>query len=357
MKKVVGEFKVEYLQVLDEKGNCDKNLMPKLSKKQIKDLYKAMILGRQFDNRALNLQRQGRIATYPSILGQEASQVGSAYAFDKSTWIFPSFREHAALILRGVPMEKLYLYYAGDERGNVSAKQKCFPTSVPVSTHNLHAVGFAWGNKIQKKKATVVTYFGDGGTSEGDFHESMNFAGVFNLPVIFICQNNQYAISIPREQQTASKTLAQKAIAYGFPGIQVDGNDIFAVYKATQEAMKHVKSGKGPYFIECVTYRLSHHTTADDWTRYRTKKEVDAWSKKDPVLRLKNYMLKNNFLTEKENKKILKDAEIKVEKAVKKFESVSTMKPEDMFQYMYKEMPWNLQEQLQDLKESLGEGE
>ncbi len=349
--KTLKEFKVDYLQVLDKDGNCDEKLKPKLSSKQIRDLYKFMVLGRIFDDRALKLQRQGRIGTYPSILGQEAAQVGSAYALDKNAWIFPSFREHAALILRGVPMDKMYLYYAGDERGNIiNGKTNCFMTSVPVGTHLLHAVGFSWAHKLKGKTIPSVAFFGDGGTSEGDFHESMNFASVFKVPVIFICQNNQYAISVPRSKQTSSETLAQKAIAYGFPGIQVDGNDVFAVYKATKDALKHIKAGKGPYFIECFTYRISDHTTADDAARYRSKKEVDEWKKKDPILRLKKYMLKNKIWTEKDEAKLLKLAEDLVSKSVHLFETVKQPEPDEIFKYMFKEMPWNLKEQLNSLK-------
>ena len=349
--KTLKEFKVDYLQVLDKDGNCDEKLKPKLSSKQIRDLYKFMVLGRIFDDRALKLQRQGRIGTYPSILGQEAAQVGSAYALDKNAWIFPSFREHAALILRGVPMDKMYLYYAGDERGNIiNGKTNCFMTSVPVGTHLLHAVGFSWAHKLKGKIIPSVAFFGDGSTSEGDFHESMNFASVFKVPVIFICQNNQYAISVPRSKQTSSETLAQKAIAYGFPGIQVDGNDVFAVYKATKDALKHVKSGKGPYFIECFTYRISDHTTADDASRYRSKKEVDEWKKKDPILRLKKYMLSKKIWTEKDEAKLIKLAEDLVSKSVHIFETIKQPEPDEIFKYMFKEMPWNLKEQLNSLK-------
>lgn len=346
--KTIKEFKVNYLQVLDKDGNCHEN--PKLSSTQIKDMYKYMVISRIFDDRALKLQRQGRIGTYPSILGQEAAQVGSAYALDKNAWIFPSFREHASMIIRGVPMDKMYLYYAGDERGNLISKNtNCFTTSVPVATHLLHAVGFAWSKKLQKKIVPVVAYFGDGATSEGDFHEALNFAGVFKLPVIFICQNNQYAISVPRSRQSASETLAQKAIAYGFSGIQVDGNDVFAVYKATKEALANAKKGI-PTFIECFTYRISDHTTADDASRYRSKKEVDEWKKKDPILRLKKYMLSKKIWSEKEEAKLIKLAEDLVSKSVHIFETVKQPESEDIFKYMFKEMPWNLKEQLNSLK-------
>ena len=346
--KTIKDFKVDYLQVLDKDGNCHEN--PKLSSTQIKDMYKYMVLSRIFDDRALKLQRQGRIGTYPSILGQEAAQVGSAYALDKNTWIFPSFREHASMIVRGAPMGKMYLYYAGDERGNLISKDtNCFMTSVPVATHLLHAVGYAWSKKLQKKTVPVAAYFGDGATSEGDFHEALNFAGVFKLPVIFICQNNQYAISVPRSKQSASLTLAQKAIAYGFNGIQVDGNDVFAVYKATKEALTNAKKGI-PTLIECFTYRISDHTTADDASRYRSKKEVDEWKKKDPIQRLKKYMLSKKIWTEKDEAKLIKLAEDLVSKSVHMFETVKQQEPDDIFRFMFKEMPWNLKEQLNSLK-------
>ena len=176
------------------------------------------------------------------------------------------------------------MYWGGDERGMLIPKdQNNFPVCIPVATQTLHAVGAAMASNIKKEKTAFLTYLGDGATSEGDFHEAMNFAGVFNAPVVFICQNNQYAISVPREKQTRSKTLAQKAIAYGFQGIQVDGNDVFAVYKATKDALQKARSKKGPTFIECFTYRIGDHTTADDSSKYRTKKELEYWQKKDRV--------------------------------------------------------------------------
>src|SRR3989344_3233365 len=348
--KTLKEFKVDYLQVLDKDGNCDEKLKPKLSSKQIRDLYKFMVLSRIFDDRALKLQRQGRIGTYPSILGQEAAQVGSAYALDKNVWIFPSFREHASMIIRGVPMDKMYLYYAGDERGNIISKNtNCFTTSVPVSTHLLHAVGFAWSKKLQKKTVPVVAYFGDGATSEGDFHEALNFAGVFKLPVIFICQNNQYAISVPRSRQSSSETLAQKAIAYGFSGIQVDGNDVFAVYKATLDAVNAARAGGGPAFIECFTYRVGDHTTADDASRYRSAKEVEAWRKKDPIERLRKYLEHKKLWNKKYEEKLQASIQKKVSAAVEAAESIAPQSVDSIFNHTYSKLDWNLKEQLDKL--------
>src|SRR3989344_866890 len=208
VKETVAKFSVDYLQVLNEKGTLDKKLMPNLTK------------------------------------SQEACQIGIVAALDKNDVIFPAFRETAAHVSFGVPPENLFIYYAGDERGSKTDKN-FFPTSIPVATQTLHAVGYAWAAKIKKDNIVVVVFFVDGATSEGDFHEAMNFAGVFKLPVLFVCQNNQYAISVPRKLQSASETLAQKAIAYGFEGIQVDGNDVFSVYKAAKDSILEMKKGKG----------------------------------------------------------------------------------------------------------------
>ena len=217
------------------------------------------------------MQREGRIGTYASIWGQEAAQVGSALALTDGDWIFPSFRESGVLVARGYPLWMLYRYWTGDERG-MSAPEglNVFPMSVPVGTQIPHATGAAWAMKLKGHKNVAAVYFGDGGSSKGDFHEGLNFAGVFKVPCVFLCQNNQWAISVPRSSQTAAKTIAQKGFAYGMEGLQVDGNDVVAVYKATKEAAEKARSGGGPTLIECFTYRLDDHTTADDSSRYRS---------------------------------------------------------------------------------------
>jgi pyruvate dehydrogenase E1 component alpha subunit len=290
--------------------------MPPLSEAYIRRMYELIVLSRTFDQFALNLQREGRLGTYASILGQEASQIGSAFAIEKTDWIFPSFREMGVYLTMGYPMHMLFQYWSGDERGMSPPEGlNMFPLCIPVGTQIPHAVGAAMAAKYRKDNLAVVTYFGDGGTSKGDFHEGCNMAGVFKLPVVFICQNNQWAISVPREKQTASKTLAQKAYAYGFDGIQVDGNDVFAVYKATADALKKAKEGGGPTFIECFTYRMSDHTTADDATRYRTKEEVEVWKLKDPLIRLKLFMEKNGFWTGQYQTEIEEEAKTAVSAA------------------------------------------
>jgi len=244
VEKIVEKFDVKYLQILDENGNVDESLLPKISVEQIKKMYEFMVLIRTFDETALSLQREGRILTYAPLKGQEAVQVGSAFAMEREDWVFPTYRDNGVYIVRGFPMKMLYQYWAGDERGMAIPEGiNIFTVCIPVATQVSHAVGFAWAEKMKKGKSVVFVYFGDGATSKGDFYESLNFAGVFKVPLVGICQNNQWAISVPRSRQSAAKTLAQKAIAFGFNGIQVDGNDIFAVYKAVREAREKALSG------------------------------------------------------------------------------------------------------------------
>ncbi len=272
-------LKGEMLTILHPDGRCEEKLKPDLTDDTIQALYRKMVFIRLADQRALALQRQGRLGTYAPLHGQEAAQIGSAYALGQEDWVFPSFRETGVCAMRGVPLKDVYLYWMGNEMAQKGAEDvNVFPISIPVGSHPLHAVGAAWAAKLQGEKICTVAYFGDGGTSEGDFHEAMNFAGVLQTPTIFFCQNNQWAISVPRKIQTASKTLAQKAIAYGFQGVQVDGNDILAVYAATKEAREKALSGGGPTMIEAVTFRFGPHTTADDPTKYRSDAEVEEWN-------------------------------------------------------------------------------
>lgn len=336
---IIETFDIKRLEILDEKGNIDAALMPSLSDFDIKKIYELLVLSRTFDHYALSLQREGRLGTYASILGQEASQIGSAFAVENTDWIFPSFREMGVYITMGYPIHMLFQYWSGDERGMKTPYDlNIFPLCVPVGTQIPHAVGVAMAAKYKKDKVAVACYFGDGGTSKGDFHEGFNMAGVFKLPVIFICQNNQWAISVPREKQTASKTIAQKALAYGFEGIQVDGNDVFAVYKATREAVEKARSGEGPTFIECFTYRMGDHTTADDAARYRMREELEAWKPKDPILRLKLFMEKKNLWTEQYQKDVEEKSKTLIDEAVKMAESIEPRNPKDMFAYTYEKL-------------------
>jgi pyruvate dehydrogenase E1 component alpha subunit len=342
----IADFGVSRLSILDENGKADEKLLPKLTNPQFLDLFTWMTLLRIFDDKALKLQRQGRIGTYASSLGQEACTVGSAFALKPQDWTFPTFREHGMFFVRGTPIVKVLQYWGGDERGSQSTSDvNCFPVSIPVGSQPLHAVGCAMAMQLKKKDAIAVGYFGDGGTSEGDTLEAMNFAGVFQAPVILICQNNQYAISEPRSLQTRAQTIAQKAIAFGFEGIQVDGNDVLAVYKATLDAAEKARAGKGPTLLEFFTYRMGDHTTADDSTRYRTKEELEMWRKKDPILRLRMYLMAQGILFPQMEEKIIAECVALVEKGVSDYENMPAPQPSDMFDYLYKEMPPALAEQ------------
>ncbi len=348
-ERIVESFQVKRLEILDEKGNADPALMPSFSDQELKRMYEILVLARAFDQRALSLQREGRLGTYPAIIGQEASQVGTVFAAEKSDWIFPTFRESGVYIALDFPMHQLFQYWAGDERGMTTPMGlNVFPLSIPVGTQIPHAVGAAMAAKYRKDRIASLVYFGDGATSRGDFHEGLNMAAVFKLPVLFLCQNNQWAISLPRERQTDAKTIAQKAYAYGFEGIQVDGNDLFAVYKATKDALRKAKDGAGPTLIECFTYRISDHTTSDDASRYRSKEEIEMWKARDPILRLRLFMEKKGIWTDKYQKEIEKRSRAVVDEAQKKAEAASPPDPRDMFTYTYGSLSQRQKRELKD---------
>ena len=333
-EELLASFAVKRLSVLDEQGNVDEALMPTLSEAEIRRIYEAMVLARTFDERALALQREGRLGTYPPILGQEAAQVGSALALSPADWVFPSFRETGVHLTLGYPVFQLFQYWAGDERGQRSPEQlNIFPVCVSVGTHIPHAVGAAMAARYQGDPVVAVAYFGDGATSKGDFHEGFNMAGVFRLPVVFICQNNQWAISVPLKGQSAVVSLAQKAIAYGFEGVQVDGNDVFAVCRATAEALSKASSGGGPTFIECLTYRIGDHTTADDAGRYRSPDEVAVWKARDPILRLERYMAKQKLWNEAYGKEVKERSTMAIDDAVLAMEAILPPVAAEMFEH------------------------
>jgi pyruvate dehydrogenase E1 component alpha subunit len=335
-------FQVEYLSILDSDGNLDTALEPKLADTDLRSLYRSMLLGRRLDERMVRLQRQGRIGTFAPTKGQEAAQVGSIYTLRPTDWMVPSFRETAAMIWRGWPIEKLLLFFSGHlEGGQPAPEQHDLPITIPVATQLPHAVGLAYAAQYRGDDVVVMAYFGDGATSEGDFHEAMNFAGVWHVPVVFVCQNNQWAISVPLKKQTHSRTIAQKALAYGLPGIQVDGNDVLAVYAATREAVERARAGDGPTLIECVTYRLGVHTTADDPTKYRSDLEVAMWEQKDPLTRFRAYLEKRNLLEEGIEQRV--DDEIA--EAVRRFEATPPADPLVMFDHAYAELPPDVQAQ------------
>ena len=340
------QFPTERLSILDGDGKLDAKLEPKLSPEDLKRLYRAMVLSRRLDERMLKLQRQGRIGTFAPIKGQEASQLGSVFTLKPTDWMVPSFRETAAMVWRGWPIEKILALFAGRlEGGQPGPEQHDLPITIPVATQLPHAVGIAYGIQYRDEDAVVMAYFGDGATSEGDFHEAANFAGVWHVPVVFVCQNNQWAISVPLKKQTNSRTIAQKASAYGFPGIQVDGNDVLAVYAASLEAVERARSGHGPTLIECVTYRLGVHTTADDPTKYRTDEEVKFWEQKDPLTRFRAYLEKKKLLEASLEDQV--DEEIA--RAVERFEAMPPADPLAMFDHAYAELPPDLAAQRAEL--------
>ena len=335
-------FQVEYLSILDSDGNLDTALEPKLADTDLRSLYRAMLLARRLDERMVRLQRQGRIGTFAPTKGQEAAQMGSVFTLRPTDWMVPSFRETAAMIWRGWPIEKLLLFFAGYlEGGQPAPEQRDLPITIPVATQLPHAVGLAYAAQYRGDDVVVMAYFGDGATSEGDFHEALNFAGVWHVPVVFVCQNNQWAISVPLKKQTHSRTIAQKALAYGCPGIQVDGNDVLAVYAAAREAVERARAGDGPTLIECVTYRLGVHTTADDPTKYRSEAEVAMWEQKDPLTRFRAYLEKRNLLEDGLEQRV--DDEIA--EAIRGFEATPPADPLTMFDHVYGELPQDLEAQ------------
>ena len=342
---------IDYLSILDEHGKVDSELEPTIESPLLLRLHRTMLQARRFDERLLSLQRQGRIGTFPPISGQEAAHLGAVAPLRASDWVVPAFREMAADLWRGRSLESIIIYNNGfNEGGRIPAERNDLPISVPVGSQILHAVGIAWGMKYRATDDVAMTFFGDGATSQGDFHEGLNFAGVFQLPVVFVCQNNQWAISIPRSKQTRSDTLAQKAIAYGIPGIQVDGNDILAVFVAAQEAVERARTGGGATLIECVTYRMAVHTTADDPKRYRTDAEVEEWRRRDPITRFQGYLTARGLLNadavKAEEETIAAEIQTAVARAEEEMKALGD--PLLMFEHAYAEMPAYLKEQREE---------
>jgi pyruvate dehydrogenase E1 component alpha subunit len=347
-------LKGKRLEILQPDGTLKQGMKAPIDDQTTFTLYRQILLTRLADQRCLSLQRQGRFGTYAPIWGQEACQIGSAYLLQKGDWVFPAFREIGATLMMGVPLKTYLLYWMGNELGSRAPEEiNVMPVAIPVGTHMLHAVGAAWAAKLKGEKVITMTYFGDGATSKGDFHEAMNFAGVFKTGTIFFCQNNQYAISVPRKLQTASETIAQKAVAYGFDGIQVDGNDLFAVMVATKEATDKARSGGGPTLIEGVTFRFGPHTTADDPTKYRKDEEIEPWKPRDPLVRLRLYLKQKGLWTEPVEKRLTEEIQKEIDQAIKDAEAVPVPDPEDIFKYVFAEMTPPLKEELEYLKSTL----
>jgi len=353
-----GPLRGEKLQILDENGQARPDLEPKLEGPDLRRIYSLMVTTRAADLKALKLQRQGRMGTFAPSLGHEACQVGSAFALEKKDWVFPYFRDLGMYLTLGLPLKNYYLYWMGNEEGmRIPPDLNIFTMAVPVGSQLPHAVGCALAAKIKKEKAAVLAYFGDGATSEGDFNEALNFAGVLRTPNVFICFNNQYAISTPVSRQTAAKTIAQKALAFGFAGIIVDGNDVLAMYAATKEALDKARAGGEPTLIEAFTYRMGNHTTSDDASRYRTEEEVHEWAKKDPLERFKLYLKNKGLWDESFENQVQKEAEEVINDAIEKAENTPPPSLDDLFIYTFKEMPADLTEELGNLRAFAKEGQ
>lgn len=346
---------IEHLAILDEDGRVDPDLDPHLSEELLTRLYRAMLLGRRFDERLLNLQRQGRVGTFPPTTGHEAAHLGVVAAIGDDDWMVPAFRETPAELFRGKSLESVLLNTAGFNQGAPEPAINNLPMSVPVGSQVLHAVGIAWAMKYRREKSVAVCFFGDGATSQGDFHEGLNFAGVFQVPVIFVCQNNQWAISVPVSRQTHAETLVQKAIAYGIEAIQVDGNDVLAVYTAAAAAAERARQGKGPTLIECVTYRLIMHTTADDPRRYRSDEEVAIWKRRDPLIRFGKYLLRRGVFTPQQIEALETSVKEEIQTAVERAEArMQTLAdPLSMFDHTYARMPPHIEAQKNELAREL----
>ncbi|MBS2967517.1 pyruvate dehydrogenase (acetyl-transferring) E1 component subunit alpha [Metabacillus sp. KIGAM252] len=341
----------EMIQIMDENGNLvNEEFKSFISESLTKEMYEKMILVRTFDRKAISLQRQGRLGTYAPFEGQEAAQVGSASALKERDWLFPTYRDHAATITFGHSLPHVLLYWNGRMEGcTVPSGKRIFPPAVPIATQLPHAAGAALAEKRRGTGNAAIVYFGDGATSEGDFHEGLNFASVFKSPVVFFNQNNHFAISVPIEKQMNSRTIAQKSVAYGIPGYRIDGNDIFAVYFYTKQALERARKGEGPTLLEAVTWRYGAHTTADDPKKYRDQEE--SLSKKrtiDPLLRLERYMKNEGIWEDEWADQVQKEAEEQIEGAVAEMEAFSPPDVNDLFDHVFAEPTWTIREQKEE---------
>jgi 2-oxoisovalerate dehydrogenase E1 component subunit alpha len=345
--KTVAEFSIQFRQILGPKGELLAPL-PQFAKDtgEVLRMYRAMTLVRVFDAKAVNLQRTGQLGTYPSSLGHEAAHVGVGAAMRPEDVLAPVYREFGTQLWRGVTMTEILTYWGGDERGNdFAVPRQDFAWCVPIATQTLHAAGAAMAFKVLKQPRCALAYIGDGGTSEGAFYEALNLAGSRALPVVFVIVNNGWAISVPTKAQTAAQTLAQKAVAAGIPGVQVDGNDVFAVREAVGEALEAARRGAGPSVIEALTYRLSDHTTADDASRYRSNQEVKhAWTL-EPLLRIRNFLIDAGQWDLEHEQALLEECTLKVDGAVTEYLGKAKPTTDAMFEHLFAVLPAHLREQ------------
>ncbi|WP_017471759.1 pyruvate dehydrogenase (acetyl-transferring) E1 component subunit alpha [Amphibacillus jilinensis] len=350
-EKIAEQF--ETFQILDEEGKIvNEEAMPELSDDELKELMTRMVYTRILDQRSIALNRQGRLGFYAPTAGQEASQLGSQYALEQDDFILPGYRDVPQLIWHGLPLYKAFLFSRGHYIGNQMPEGvNALSPQIIIGAQYVQTAGVALGMQKRNKKSVAITYTGDGGTSQGDFYEGMNFAGAFNSPAIFVVQNNQFAISTPVEKQTAADTLAQKAVAAGIEGIQVDGMDVLAVYVATKEARERAVNGEGPTLIEALTYRYGPHTMAgDDPTRYRSEDLDNEWERKDPLVRFRKFLEEKGIWSEDQENEVIEKAKEEIKNAVKEADNTPKQKVTDLIGNMYETLPSHLEEQMEEYK-------
>ena len=343
------------LQVISLDGKINSSVEPKIAPEDLKKIYKTMLLTRVLDTKCMNMQRQGRIGFYVPCAGQEAAQIGSAFALNSEDWTAPTYRDTGVALIRGVDLRKIIAHLMGNASDSMLGKQmpnhwgfkevNFLSVASPIAAHLPVATGIAIAIKKKKRKNVVLAYHGDGATSEGDFHCGYNFAGVYKAPIVFICENNGWAISVPVSKQTGSNTLSIKSEAYGFEGVRVDGNDVLAVYKATMEAVDRARNGLGPTMVECLTYRMGPHSTSDDPNRYRTREELEFWRKRDPIERFRNYLEQRGIINSEFEKQVKVQVEQEINSAIEEEEKISLPNVESMFDDVYSSETPNLKEQ------------
>ena len=350
--------------ILTEDGALDKAREPALDDATLGSMYRSMRLIRLLDERCMNLQRQGRIAFFGTTTGEEAAVIGSAVALGREDWIFPALRQGGALLHRGFPLRKYFAHMFGnaesvelgrsmpchfsDRAQNFVTWSSCMATQLP------HAVGMAYGAKLKKTGQVAMGYLGDGASSENDFHHALNFAGVWKVPVVFFCNNNQWAISVPFSKQTASGNVAVKARAYGFPGVRFDGNDVLGVYAATKEAVDRARRGEGPTLLEAVTYRMQGHSSSDDPTRYRSAAEVEAWARRDPLARFAKDLRGRGLLDDAREADLVAALTAQINDAIAAAEAAGPPPTDTLITEVYAEPPWHLHQEYAELREALG---
>ncbi|MDD4000288.1 MAG: pyruvate dehydrogenase (acetyl-transferring) E1 component subunit alpha [Bacilli bacterium] len=345
--KKYNPLKENIFQILNQDGKIvNKEYEPMFSDSQLLEIYRDLVSGRVADLKAVQFQRQGRMLTYVPNQGQEAAQIGPMLAVNKTDWLVPGFREINALLHHGVSLEQAFLYWYGNERGNkFDDDVRVLPINIIIGSQISQAAGLAYARKIKKTDEVVLTFIGDGGTGNGEFYEGLNFGTVLDVPMVVIIQNNQWAISTPISKATKTKNLAQKSIAFGIPGILVDGNDVFAMYVATQEAVKRARKGGGPTLIEALTYRIGAHTTSDNPSIYRKDEETEYWIKRDPITRFRIYLTEKGLWDDEKEEHLQNELNEFVLETFKKVEAEGKVSLEEIFKYTYEDLTLELEEQ------------